>query len=309
MALVPKSDTLRALESALTTTPPSAALNAPPSPYDGDKMMCKLYKMMLAHRNILMIGGHGVGKTRIALQLAQWADLRIKYMNAATLDPYADLAGIPVVNIEKKLVQFIHDMDLDRYDVFFIDEINRPSHAKVLNGLLELIQFMSVQGRKFKRLKMCWAAMNPPNMNYNVDDLDPALLDRFHHYFYLPSVYSLAFFRDRFGQGIGDILVQWALDLSDDKRKAITPRRLEYIGEAIQMFDNDSDIAASTVMDGTVNVSDFKILTMRLAPYFGNVDKTNTKAGAKIRGMVQAQTDINQDALGRALAQATGSGA
>lgn len=285
---------------------PKTIMMAPPPPFDQDPMLCKLFKLMQAHRNVLLIGGHGIGKTFITLSLAEWSGLSIKHMNAATLDPYADLAGIPVVDVQKRLVEFIHDMDLDRYDIFFIDEINRPGHTKVLNGLLELVQFMSVQGRKFKRLKMCWAAMNPPNQNYNVDDLDPTLLDRFHHYFDLPSVYSLPFFEYKFGSAMAQILVKWAIELSDDKRKAVTPRRLEYIGQAVNLFGNDSDMISSSVMSGTVTLQDFKVLTMRLAPIFGSCDLTQTKASAKIKGMLQTQTEINQDALDRAIAQATG---
>jgi len=282
------------------------ALLSPPPPFDKDPMLCKLFKLMKARRNVLLVGLHGVGKTTIILTIAKWLKLRVKYLSAATMDPYADLAGIPVVNAEKKLVEFIHDSDLDNYDMFFIDEINRPSNTKVLNGLLELVQFLSVQGRKFTNLKMIWSGMNPPNQNYNVDDLDPTLLDRFHHYFDLPSVYSLPFFEYKFGTAMAQILVGWALQLSDDKRKAVTPRRLEYIGQAVNLFENDSDMVSSSVMAGTVTVQDFKILTMRLAPIFGSCDLTQTKAGAKIKGMIQSQTEINQDALSRAIAQATG---
>jgi hypothetical protein len=282
------------------------ALLSPPSPFDQDPMLCKLFKLMQAHRNVLLIGGHGIGKTFITLSLAEWSGLRIKHMNAATLDPYADLAGIPVVDVQKRLVEFIHDMDLDRYDIFFIDEINRPGHTKVLNGLLELVQFMSVQGRKFKRLKMCWAAMNPPNQNYNVDDLDPTLLDRFHHYFDLPSVYSLPFFEYKFGSAMAQILVKWAIELDASKRMAITPRRLEYIGQAIRLFNNDTEMIASSVMSGTVQPQDFKILTMRMAPIFGNTDVTNTKTSAKINGMLQTQLELNKDALARAIEMAQG---
>jgi MoxR-like ATPase len=304
MGLTPKK--------SLTTVPlnieKTTALLEPPNPFNQDKLMCKLYKLMTAQRNVLLIGTHGIGKTRITYQLAEWADLRLKTMNAATLDPYADLAGIPVVDVEKKLVQFIHDNDLDKYDIFFIDEINRPSHSKVLNGLLELIQFKTVQGRPFKKLKMCWAAMNPPGMNYNVDDIDPAMMDRFHYYVDLPSVYSVAFFAEKFGKQMGDILIQWATELSDDKRRIVTPRRLEYIGESIIMFNNDSEIVSSTVMNGTLTLNDFKILTMRLAPLFGLSDNTNTRAAARIKGLVQSQNDMNQDALARAIAQASENG-
>ena len=41
-----------------------------------------------------------------------------------------------------------------------MDEFSR-AHKKVRNAVMELIQFKSINGRKFKNLKIVWAAINP----------------------------------------------------------------------------------------------------------------------------------------------------
>jgi hypothetical protein len=105
---------------------------------------------------------------------------------------------------------------------------------------------------------------------------------------------------------MAQILVKWAIELDASKRMAITPRRLEYIGQAIRLFNNDTEMIASSVMSGTVQPQDFKILTMRMAPIFGNTDVTNTKTSAKINGMLQTQLELNKDALARAIEMAQG---
>ena len=44
----------------------------------------------------------------------------------------------------------------DEVEAIFMDEFSR--HKKVRNAVMELIQFKSINGRKFKNLKIVWAA-------------------------------------------------------------------------------------------------------------------------------------------------------
>jgi len=46
--------------------------------------------------NVLMRGERGVGKTMLAHQIVRDMKLRMKYFSTSTLDPFADLIGIPV---------------------------------------------------------------------------------------------------------------------------------------------------------------------------------------------------------------------
>ena len=237
-------------------------------------LLGELVKLMVLKRNVLLIGTHGVGKTRMTFAAAEALNLRLKYMSASTLEPYADLGGIPIPDNDKKVIEFFHDLDLDNYHIFFIDEINRPSHIKVLNGLLELIQFLSIQGRPFKKLKMVWAGMNPPTDNYQVDDLDPVLIDRFHHFINVPAHYSTDFFIKKFGD-MGKELVLWANKLSPDKKAIVTPRRLEYIGDAIVKTNNKYNMVKTSIMPGSIAEADIKILCTMVSKYFGSVIELN----------------------------------
>jgi len=247
-----------------------------------------LVKLMAMQRNILLIGKHGVGKTRMTLEAAKHLNIKVKYFSASTMDPYADLAGIPIADAKKKIIEFFHDSDLDRYHLFFFDEINRPQHEKVLNGLLEVVQFLRVQGRRFKKLKMCWAAMNPPNMDYDVDDIDPALLDRFHHYINVPPTYSRFFFMRKFGP-MGESLLEWAKYLDKTKRDIVTPRRLEYIGDAAIQTKNNLEMLKTTVLPGSLNDTDFEVLHSKLDKYFNHDAPTKDKS-AILSDMIEKQS-------------------
>jgi hypothetical protein len=195
---------------------------------------------MLKECNVLLIGAHGVGKTQMVLEEAQRQGLRLKYYSASTLDPWADLVGIPVpVDVDghdgrpaRKELLFIRPADVDAAEIVFFDELNR-SHPKVQNAVLEMVQFKSINGSRLPKLRMVWAAINPPDEAYGVSDLDPVLQDRFHVHLPVPARPSVAYYRDQahLPDHVARALVQWwQNDLNDDLRKLVSPRRLEYMG-------------------------------------------------------------------------------
>ena len=190
--------------------------------------------------DVLMIGDHGVGKTVMVLDLAREKGLRLKYYSAATLDPWADLVGIPVpVDVNSpskegphKQLEFIRPIDIESAEMVFFDELNR-SHPKVQNAVLEMTQFKSINGQPLPNLKMVWAAINPPDDIYAVTELDPVLTDRFHVHLLVPAKPSVVYYRDKAGipEPIAKALVRWwQRDLDANLKKMISPRRLEYIG-------------------------------------------------------------------------------
>jgi hypothetical protein len=166
--------------------------------------------------------------------------LILKYYSASTLDPWTDLVGVPVpekvgntgANSCGWLLRFVRPEDLLLAEIVFFDELNR-SHPKVQNAVLEMIQFRTINGVPLPKLKMVWAAINPPNDIYQVSELDPALLDRFQVHLCVPAEPSVAYYCDKAGMPpkVAQALVNWwRFDLDDDLRRAISPRRLEYLG-------------------------------------------------------------------------------
>ncbi len=183
-----------------------------------------------AGKNVLLRGDRGVGKTRIVQAVAEKLNLNLVYFSAPTLDPWADLVGVPVPQDGK--LGFLRPDRVSQAEFLFLDELNR-AHPRVQNAVFELIQFHSLNGERLPRLRTVWAAVNPPGGDYQVYDLDPALTDRFHAYLDLPYQPSPAFFYTRFDERIAQCLLEWwHADLNDDQRKKITPRRLEMLGEA-----------------------------------------------------------------------------
>ena len=215
---------------------------------------CKLNDNLLdqwihANVNVLLIGEKGVGKSAQILNAFNRNKLKYAYFSGATLDPWIHLLGIPKAKLQsdgKEKMEFILPENLDNdVQAIFCDEWNRTNRV-VRNALLELQQFKSINGRKFPNLKIVWGAVNPPkddsddsSVDYDVDELDPAQLDRFHIIVELPNEPDLKFFKSKFGEYHGKILVDWWKEQSVESKKILSPRRLEYIGES---FNQGLDI-------------------------------------------------------------------
>ena len=194
--------------------------------------------------NVLFEGKHGVGKTAMVIDAFNKAGLKWLYYSASTMDPWVDMIGVPK---EKKNSDGSSYLDLvrpkefqnDEIEALFFDEFNR-SHKKIRNAVMELIQFKSINGKKFHNLKVVWAAINPSEEEetYDVDRLDPAQEDRFHIKIQIPYKPNIKYFKDKYGSN-GKAAIDWWGGLPQDIKNNVSPRRLDY---AMDIYKNNGDL-------------------------------------------------------------------
>lgn len=185
------------------------------------------------HYNILLLGFHGVGKTEVIKSVWEKMKLKYRYFNAATLDPWVDFIGIPKAKTDKDGNDYVDlvrpKFHTENIEALFIDEISR-CNPKISNAIFELIQFKSINGHKFPKLKMVWCAANPgDDENYNTSKMDAALVDRFHIITNINSEPSQAYFAKRFNPELADSAIAWV----KTQPVYISPRRLEYALQAV----------------------------------------------------------------------------
>ena len=214
--------------------------------------MKKLQFYIENHLNVLFIGEHGVGKTACIKQAFNDAGLKWLYFSGATMDPWVDFIGVPKEQTDKDGNMFL---DLvrpkafvdDAVEAIFMDEFNR-SHKKVRNALMELIQFKSINGRKFNNLKIVWAAVNPDSEDniYDVEKIDPAQNDRFHIHIEVPYKPDLQYFKNKFGE-MGEVAVEWWDKLTEENKRLVSPRRLDYTLEIHNMSGDVRDVIPKSV--------------------------------------------------------------
>ena len=204
--------------------------------------------------NVLMSGYHGVGKTAIIQQVIEEAGYTMLYSSAPTMDPWVDLVGVP----EKVTVDGVSYLEMvkperlarDEVDIIFLDELNRAP-PKVLNAVMELIQFKSVNGKKLNRLKAVWAAINPEDESgtYAVSHLDPAHIDRFHVHLEIPYALDTTYLTDKYGD-VARHFINWWNDLPKAIKHKVSPRRVEY---AIQAHQNHCVLSDFLPFDSNVS--------------------------------------------------------
>lgn len=197
--------------------------------------------------NVLLRGKHGVGKTARILDAWNRNKLKYQYFSASTMDPWVDFIGVPKERVDengKSYLDLVRPKAFqdDAVEAIFLDEFNRSS-KKVRNAVMELIQFKSINGKKFNNLKIVWAAINPEEEEvnkYDVEALDPAQMDRFHVIINVPYAPDADFFRGKYGRDQADIALQWWKEtLKDNEKDMVSPRRLDYL---LDVFNKGGDI-------------------------------------------------------------------
>ena len=207
--------------------------------------------------NVLLRGKHGVGKTAMVVDAFERNNLKYKYFSASTMDPWVDFIGVPKEKTDENGNSYLdlvrpQEFQDDEVEAIFMDEFSR-AHKKVRNAVMELIQFKSINGRKFKNLKIVWAAINPEDdeeFNYDVDALDPAQEDRFHVHIEVPYKPDITWFRENFGKQLANSAVSWWNELPSDVQSKVTPRRLEY---ALNLYKSKGNLRH--VLPASCNVS------------------------------------------------------
>ena len=201
--------------------------------------------------NVLLTGHAGCGKTATILEAFQKHNLKYQYYSCSTLDPYVDFIGVPREVEDPKTGMKVLDLvrpkqwACDEIEALFLDEYNRSKTA-VRNAVMELIQFKSINGKKFNKLKIVWAAINPEessddsNVSYDVEPLDPAQKDRFHIHYDVPYQPDMEYFSKKYGSAKAKLAIEWWRSLDKNTKMIVSPRRLDY---AVEVHGLDGDIS------------------------------------------------------------------
>lgn len=205
--------------------------------------------------NVLFRGKHGVGKTSIIKDAFARNDVKFRYFSASTMDPWVDFIGIPKEKEEEgqTFLELVRPKEfaLDQVEALFFDEFNRAPD-KVRNAVMELIQFRSINGKKFKNLRMVWAAINPKDEEgkYDVHELDPAQEDRFVVHIDLAYAPDKKYFVTKYGGRVAEGAIKWWNSLPQDTKDLVSPRRLD---EAINFYQIGGKM--SHILPAKTNVS------------------------------------------------------
>ena len=238
------------------------------------KIEKRLHLYANLNQNVLLTGRHGVGKTSIINSVFQQLGYKYIYLSGATIDPHIHLIGIPSLNKESgdKFFELYPPEFLaeDKIDAIFIDELNRAD-KKVINALMELIQFKSINGKKLNRLKLVWGGINPFDEDediYTVHKLDEAVRDRFQVQIEIPYMLNENYLKNKYGN-YSSPFVDWWNELDEELKKEISPRRLDNIIELYKNNYKDNSFDIKDFLPNNANLN-IKNLIKRISEFLSN---------------------------------------
>ena len=140
-------------------------------------------------QNIMLTGRHGIGKSQILTRYFKEKGIPVKTLFLGQMSDPGDLLGLPNKDEKKGKTVFMppYWFPVDGQPiVLFLDEINR-ARPEILQTVMDLVLNRKLAGRELPEGSRIIAAGNDGE-EYQLTDLDPALVSRFNIYTFRPTV-------------------------------------------------------------------------------------------------------------------------
>ena len=140
-------------------------------------------------QNIMLTGKHGIGKSQILKQFFEERGQKVVVLFLGQMSDPGDLIGLPHLNEKTGRTDFMlpYWFPTDgKPIVLFLDELNR-ARPEVLQTIMDLTLNRTLAGKSLPEGSRIISAVNDGE-EYQLTDLDPALVSRFNIYEFKPSV-------------------------------------------------------------------------------------------------------------------------
>lgn len=140
-------------------------------------------------QNIMLVGRHGIGKSQVLENHFRSKGQKVVALFLGQMSDPGDLIGIPNKNEKTGKTEFMppYWFPLDGQPiVLFLDELNR-ARPEILQTIMDLALNKKLAGRSLPEGSRIISAVNEGD-EYQLTDLDPALVSRFNIYYFQPTV-------------------------------------------------------------------------------------------------------------------------
>ncbi len=148
----------------------------------------KILAEMPASQNLMLVGKHGIGKSEILTRYFQQLGIKVNTLFLGQMSDPGDLIGLPRLDEATGKTVFMppYWFPTDgKPIVLFLDELNR-ARPEVLQTIMDLALNRKLAGRALPEGSRLIAAVNEGE-EYQLTDLDPALVSRFNIYTFRPT--------------------------------------------------------------------------------------------------------------------------
>ena len=138
--------------------------------------------------NIMLVGRHGIGKSEILTSYYAEKGMKVVVLFLGQMSDPGDLIGLPHKDEQTGKTEFLppYWFPTDgKPVVLFLDELNR-ARPEVLQTVMDLVLNRKLAGKPLPEGSRIIAAVNDGE-EYQLTDLDPALVSRFNIYTFRPT--------------------------------------------------------------------------------------------------------------------------
>lgn len=152
------------------------------------KELYEIFEATPADQNIMLVGRHGIGKSRIVEEYFTAQGITVTALFLGQMSDPGDLIGLPRLNEATGKTDFMppYWFPTDgKPIVLFLDELNR-ARPEMLQTVMDLVLNRKLAGRRLPEGSRIVSAVNDGE-EYQVGELDPALVSRFNIYELFPT--------------------------------------------------------------------------------------------------------------------------
>ena len=142
-----------------------------------------------ARHNLMLVGKHGIGKSKIIENYFTRQGKKVVTLFLGQMSDPGDIIGLPYLNESTHKTDFLppYWFPNDKTPIIlFLDELNR-ARPEILQTIMDLTLNKTLAGKKLPEGSQIISAINEGE-EYQLTDLDPALLSRFNIYYFSPTV-------------------------------------------------------------------------------------------------------------------------
>lgn len=180
-----------------------------------------------SEQNIMLVGRHGIGKSRILEDFFGSRGENVVTLFLGQMSDPGDLIGLPHLDEKTGRTEFMlpYWFPTDgKPVVLFLDELNR-ARPEVLQTVMDLTLNRKLAGKSLPAGSRIISAVNGGS-EYQLTDLDPALVSRFNIYEFAPSV---------------EDWIKWA------RTEGLDERIISFIDENSEYLDGDENFTAENL--------------------------------------------------------------
>ena len=221
------------------------------------KELVTLLETAPSEQNIMLTGKHGIGKSQILKKYFEKKGQKVVTLFLGQMSDPGDLIGLPHLDEQTGKTDFMlpYWWPLDEKPIIlFLDELNR-ARPEVLQTIMDLTLNRTLAGKELPKGSRIISAVNDGE-EYQLTDLDPALVSRFNIYEFRPTVQEW---------------LLWA------QKNEIDSRVIDFISENPDMLDGaeftreDQGLEKTPDRRGWEKVSDYLLANQKITPFHKKV--------------------------------------